>query len=162
MGNALLEAAFVQRVNGRTTGLRCATTEKSRKKLIGSHRQTGLRDAKNPYSTAQYIQKSTSEVQNQIEDNFMKMSFYTMKKHRKKTLGFATLDIILPNRKGVHNLKAKVDTGAEGNTLTLRTFQQIFPECVDRNEQPLPGTTQTETTILTAYNGSNIPQHRSI
>ena len=72
------------------------------------------------------------------------MSFYTMEKHRKKDSRagtFATLDIVLLNKKGVHNLKAKVDTGAEGNTLPLRTFQQMFPEWVDRNGQPLPSTT---------------------
>ena len=65
----------------------------------------------------------------------------------------------LPNRKGVHELKIKVDTGAEGNTLPLRTFQQMFPEHVDRNGRP--GTTQKEAAVLTAYNGFSIPQHRS-
>ncbi|CAE1167131.1 unnamed protein product [Acanthosepion pharaonis] len=88
-----------------------------------------------------------------------------MEKHgikNSRTEAFVTLDIILPNRKGVHNLKAKVDTGAEGNTLPLRIFQQMSPKWVDRNGQPLPGTTQTETTVMTAYNGSNIPQHGSV
>ena len=35
----------------------------------------------------------------------------------------------------------------------------MFPEWVDQNEQPLPRTTQTEMTVLMAYNRSNIPQH---
>ncbi len=82
-----------------------------------------------------------------------------MEKHGKKNSRsevFTTLDIILPNRKGIHNLKAKVDTGEEGNTLPLRTFQQMFPEWVDRNGQPFPSTIQTETTVLTAYYGPSI------
>ena len=91
------------------------------------------------------------------------MSFYSMEDHGKKCSQiFASLDIILPNRKGVHELKIKVDTGAEGNTLPLRTFQQMFPEHVDRNGQPRPGTIQKEAAVLTAYNGSSIPQHGPI
>ena len=70
----------------------------------------------------------------------------------------ASLDIILPNRKGVH----KVDTSAEGNTLPLRTFQQMLPEHIDHNGRPRPGTTQKEAAVLTAYNGSSIPQNGSI
>ena len=93
------------------------------------------------------------------------MSFYSMEDHGKKcsrTEAFASLDIILPNRKGVHELKIKVDTGAEGNALPLRTFLQMFPEHVVRNGRPRPDTTQKEATVLTAYNGSSIPKHGSI
>ena len=57
------------------------------------------------------------------------MSFYSMEDRGKKYSGreaFASLDIILLNRKGVHQLKIKVDKGAEGNTLPLRTFQQML------------------------------------
>ena len=94
------------------------------------------------------------------------MSFYSMEDCGKKTCSrteaFASLDIILPNRKCVHELKIKVDTGAEGNTLRLRTFQQMFPEHVDRNGQPPPGTTRKEAAVLMAYNRSSIPQHGSI
>ena len=88
-----------------------------------------------------------------------------MHDHRKKSSrseAFATLDVILPNGKGVHELKIKVDTGAEGNTLPLRTFQQMFPEWVDQNSHPRPGTTLKESAILTVYNGSSIPQHGSV
>ena len=58
--------------------------------------------------------------------------------------------------------KIKVDTGAEGNTLPLRTFQQMFSEHEDRNGRPRPGTARKESAVLTAYNGSSIPQHGSI
>ena len=93
------------------------------------------------------------------------MSFHSVRDHKKRSPrseAIATLDIILPNRKGIHDLKIKVDTGAEGNTLPLRTFQQMFPEWVDQNGHPRPGTTQKESAILTAYNGSSIPQHGSV
>ena len=86
----------------------------------------------------------------------------TTGKKSSRSEAFATLDVILPNRKGVHELKIKVDTGAEGNTLPLRTFQQMFPEWVDQNGHPRSGTTLKESAILTAYNGSSIPQHGSV
>ena len=98
-------------------------------------------------------------------DEFEKMSFYSMEDCGKKCSwieAFAALDIILLNRKDVHELKIKGDTGAEGNTLPLRTFQQMFPEHVDQNGQPRPGTTQKEAAVLTAYNGYSILQHGSI
>ena len=93
------------------------------------------------------------------------MSFYSMEDSGKKcsqTEAFTSLDIILPNRKGVHELKIEVDTGTEGNTLPLSTFQQMFPEHIDRNRELCPGTTQKEVAVLTAYNRSSIPQHESI
>ena len=105
------------------------------------------------------------QLQDQVEDDFEAMSFYTIETHsprKARTEVFATLDVTLPNKRGVHTLKAKVDTGAEGNTLPLRTFQQMFPERIDPGGLPLPGSTHKETAVLTAYNGSNIIQHGSI
>ena len=116
----------------------------------------------------QFVHKNLQNsinVQDQVINEFEKMSFYSMEDRGKKssqTDAFASLDIILPNRKGVHKLKIKVDTGAEGNALLLRTFQQMFPEYVDRNGQPRPGITQKEAAVLMACNRSSIPQYRSI
>ena len=115
------------------------------------------------FAPVQYAHKNLQNcinIQDQVEDKFEKMSFYSMENRRKKcswTEAFASLDIILPNRKGVNELKIKVDTGTEGNTLPLCTFQQMFPEHVDWNGQPRPGTTQKEAAILMAYNKSSIP-----
>ena len=110
--------------------------------------------------------QSCINVQDQVCDEFERMSFHSVRDHTKKkspgSEAFATLDVILPNRKGIHDLKIKVDTAAVGNTLSLRTFQQMFPEWVDQNGYPRPGTTQKESVILTAYNSSSIPQHGSV
>ena len=67
---------------------------------------------------------------------------------------FAELQIKLLNKPGTHTLKAKVDTGAEGDILPLQSFCRMFPNKVDSLGQPLSGTTQKELTVLTAYNGS--------
>ena len=44
---------------------------------------------------------------------------------------FATLNITLQHRPGSHTLKVKVDTGAQGNILPLRTFRRMFPQSLD-------------------------------
>ena len=41
-------------------------------------------------------------------------------------------------------------------------IQQLFPEHVDRNGRPHPGTTRKEAAVLMAYNRSSIPKHGSI
>ena len=55
---------------------------------------------------------------------------------------FTELQIRLPDRPGTHTLKAKVDTGAEGNTLPLRNFHRMFPDKLDDLGQPIPGSTK--------------------
>ena len=83
-------------------------------------------------------------------------------KRDNRTEIFTELQIRLPYRPGFHTLKAKVDTGAEGNTLSLRTFHRMFPDKIDDLGQPIPGSTKKELTILTAYNGSSIMQYGSV
>ena len=54
-------------------------------------------------------------------------------------------------------LKVKVDTGAQGNILPLRIYRNMFSHHVDENG--LPTETAPSQTKLTAYNGTQIPQH---
>ena len=51
---------------------------------------------------------------------------------------FATLKIKLRNgtRERPASLKVKVDTGAQGNILPLRTFRRMYPELLDANGFP--------------------------
>ena len=49
---------------------------------------------------------------------------------------------------GNHCLKLKIDTGASGNTLPVRTLMQMYP-------QQLPKL-QPNNTLVTAYNGEQI------
>jgi len=69
---------------------------------------------------------------------------------------WTTLNLSLCNRPGVHYLKLKVDTGAQGNILTIRTFRRMFPEMLDSNDEPYIGSLQAAERILTAYNGTHI------
>ena len=105
--------------------------------------------------------QNSINVQDQVADEFKKMSFYSMEDHGKKVLsdrGICLFGHYTTKQEKSPQLKIKVDTGAKGNTLPLRTFQQMFPEHVDRNGRPRPGTTQKEAAVLTAYNRSSIPQ----
>ena len=75
---------------------------------------------------------------------------------------YININIKLANRPGVHSLKVKVDTGAQGNILPLRTYRRMYPESIDSDGYPKNGTTTKRNTVLTAYNGTQIPQHGSI
>ena len=97
------------------------------------------------------------------KDSSKQLTFDAVQQQRdNRTEIFTELQIRPPDRPGTHTLKAKVDTGAEGNTLPLRTFHRMFPDKVDDLGQPISGSTKTELTILTAYNGSSIRQHSPV
>ena len=60
---------------------------------------------------------------------------------------------------GIHSLRIKVDTGAEGNTLPLWIYRQMYTQNVDSSGLLLPDRVQEKPqTVLMAYNGSQIRQ----
>ena len=89
---------------------------------------------------------------------------------------FTTLDGICPRKKGIRKIKLKVDTGAAGNTLPLRTYKQMYKTLPLRTYKqmyktlPLRTYKQMYKTLppkdileptrnvrLVAYNGQEIP-----
>ena len=58
------------------------------------------------------------------------------------------------------NLRGKVDTGAEGNILPLRTFQKMFPRYISDEGHPLKTTPSSAS--LTDYNVHEIAQYGTI
>ena len=75
---------------------------------------------------------------------------------------FATLAVDIPNRRGDHTLKVKVDTGAQGNILPTRIFKQIQPKWADGDDTPHEPLISRSSTRLLAYNGAEIPQHGTV
>ena len=76
---------------------------------------------------------------------FEQLTFDVVQQQRdNRTEIFTELQIRLPDRPGTHTLKAKVDTGAEDDTLSPRTFRRMFPDKVDDLGQPIPGSTKKE------------------
>ena len=63
---------------------------------------------------------------------------------------FTMVDVICPEKERQHKLRLKVDTGASGNTLPLRTVKQMYND-------KWRGIIQPTTTKLKAYNEINIP-----
>ena len=73
---------------------------------------------------------------------------------------FVTVDINLhklSNRPA--KLKAKLDTGAQGNILPLRLYRRMYPEYLTPDGFPKPEAVQQSPTVLTAYGGAKIKQH---
>lgn len=56
-------------------------------------------------------------------------------------------------------LKAKLDTGAQGNILPIRLYRQMYPQNITSSGFPKPGSLQSSTTVLTAYGGAKIVQY---
>ena len=56
-------------------------------------------------------------------------------------------------------LKAKLDTGAQGNILPLRLYRPMYPEYLTPDSFPKPEAVQQSPTVLTAYGGAKIKQH---
>ena len=72
---------------------------------------------------------------------------------------FADLDITLKNTPVTHTLKVKIDTGAQGNVLPLGLFRRMYPDKINKDGYPKPGSTQSRSTILKAYNKTVIKQY---
>ena len=70
---------------------------------------------------------------------------------------FVTLDLDL-KRKFLADLKVKVYTGAQGNTLPLRIFNRMFPEKLNDAGLPDPRFVSRIQTILTTYGGNRLEQ----
>ncbi|KAK7098352.1 uncharacterized protein [Littorina saxatilis] len=97
-----------------------------------------------------------------IEDHFDMLSFNNVKisSITRRDEAFVQLNVKLTSRPGIHNLNLKVDTGAQGNTLPLRTFRQMFPDHLREDEMPTSAIADKEKSVrLTAYNGTTIPCH---
>lgn len=70
---------------------------------------------------------------------------------------FVRLKTQLPRRAGQHNVIVKVDTGAQGNTLPLRMFRDMFPDLLTKEGTPINKILKEKGgTKLTAYNGTDI------
>ena len=65
---------------------------------------------------------------------------------------FTTLDVICRWKKGIRKIKLKVDTGAAGNTLPLRTYKQMY-----KTLPPKDVLEPTRNVKVVAYNGQEIP-----
>ena len=101
-----------------------------------------------------------------LEQSFDALNFHEVKvsemclQQNNHGEAYAQVHIKLNNRPGIHNLSAKIDTGAQGNTLPLRTFRRMYPDKLDADGFPVEHiVAAARYARLTAYNGTSIPCH---
>ena len=97
----------------------------------------------------------------QLSDNFEPLAFNTVNVNAvDNDEVYATLRITLKDRPDTPaTLLVKVDTGAQGNVMPLRTFQCMYPSNTETEGIPERGGLEHRDTILTAYNGQLIRQY---
>ena len=70
---------------------------------------------------------------------------------------FPTVNVNIPGRgKEETTLKAKIDTGAQGNVLPLRIYRNMYPQNINANGKPRLRTLNQSKVIQVAYGGSEI------
>ena len=72
---------------------------------------------------------------------------------------FTYLQTKVDKSKLLVNLRVKVDTGAQGNTLPVRMFKEMFPNSLTPEGLPQSDAVTQTDMVLTAYNGTIIKQH---
>ena len=75
---------------------------------------------------------------------------------------FTYITAKVEQKKCLVNIRVKVDTGAQGNTLPLRMFRRMFPEKLSAEGYPAAGSVTDKATVLSAYNGTNIPHYGTL
>lgn len=89
------------------------------------------------------------------EEEQYSCAFETIKLNKSDSEAFATVKVKLPEWSKA-TLKAKIDTGSQGNALPLRLYRKMFPSQVDKDGTPTD-LTQSEVK-LTGYGGHQIRQ----
>ena len=107
---------------------------------------------------------SISQATGQMTEDFETMAFDNVKVGADtRDEVYATLNIELKDRPNIPaTLKAKVDTGAQGNVLPLRTYKRMYPSDIAVDGLPKRGKLENTDTVLTAYNGQPIPQYGTL
>lgn len=103
------------------------------------------------------------DVEDHIEDDFERLAFDVItssENHIDSEDLMVHLDVDMPQGKTA-DLFCKVDTGAQGNVLPLRTFRKMFPDQLSRDKTPIPGDLVRKKPFvrLDAYNGTEIKQY---
>lgn len=124
----------------------CLTTKyRSRSQSRNNHKQR-TNNRKQIHS----VDPQASNEENDMNQQLESLSFCHIGMQQKRDEAFANIHIKLQHKPGTHNLKVKVDTGAQANTLPTRIFNNMFPNQLQDNIL-LPANT-----TLTAYNGTKI------
>ena len=107
-------------------------------------------------------------------NDFVKKTFHTISRSRSvasisnemdpegKTKILTVLNIKLPHRNGIDNMRVQVDNGAEANILPLDSFRTMFPHALDKQGYPKDGFLRRSRTNLECYDDGKLINHCSI
>ena len=158
--SAQLKVEGAESLTSGTTGNKCAEINKHRTGKPSLHFGSSLNWGWIPQAKTSQDKVHTVEETNSDSDElcFETIQIDSSNVTPVKDEAFAKLRVKLPNVNHPNPaLKVKVDTGAQGNILPLRIYRNMFSHHVDENG--LPTETAPSQTKLTAYNGTQIPQH---
>ena len=106
------------------------------------------------------------EEESSDDEQFDEISFRMAKMSKSQDVrdeAVAKIKVQIPgSERQPANLEVKVDTGAQGNVLSLRLFSQMCPDKMASDGKPIAGMTRESKTVLSAYNGTKIPQLRTV
>ena len=129
----------------------------------GSRRGRGGRHQTMPPQAEIKAMQANDDEEDFDDCTFATLTVSSMKSSPQRDEAFVKLKAKLPSRQGKPNILVKVDTGAQGNTLPLRMFVDMFPELLTQNKTPVKHILKRKgSTRLTAYNGTDIPCHGKI
>ena len=159
----------------------CLSLPENRSRLISSPHTRPTHRARTP---GRHKPHQKSQSRDRKEDSRHRSKIYTMCEDKpfpedqfnRLTIGvvngmksptrdeaFTTMHMKLAEKKTIVDLNVKVDTGAQGNyTLPIRMYRAMFPENLNSEGYPKRGAVMEKDTVLTAYNGSNIPDYGTI
>ena len=105
-----------------------------------------------------------SEPVDMIQDTFNHLTLDTMQTDiiSHDAEAYTYIQVKVPCKRTTADIRIKVDTGAQGNTIPIRMYRKLYPENIDGRGQPKPGALQHRNTILSAYNSTTIPQYGTI
>ena len=106
------------------------------------------------YRRKQYA-KNDAVYNNREAEKQMESQTFNCINMTQRDEAFVLINIKLPNRNGIHKLRLKIDTVAQGNTLSVTTFRRMFPEKLDADGFPNLKK-QSINKKLIAYNGTPI------
>ena len=124
--------------------------------------QSSVKETPQKKETQQKKKKSVHNVE--VEEEFERLSFdvVTQSDHDDNDIK-VKFDLKMPDDKLAY-LTCKIDTGAQGNVLPLRTFRNMFPKHLDDQDLPSVGSFVKAKPFvkLSAYNGSEIKQFGTV
>lgn len=108
------------------------------------------------------LDSSTSQSESDTADMFEHLSVHTLSDDESRRDVFADIDIRQDSARRIIHLHAKVDTGAQANTIPLRVYRRMYPTHLDADGMPRAGHLMATNSVLTAYNGTPIQQYGTL